>query len=299
MCGIYKITNLVNGKSYVGQSIDIEHRFDEHKRVAFKETNKSYDYPLYKSMRKYGLQSFSFDVIEICDEMDLDEKEIFYISYFNSHIHQNGYNLTLGGDGGRFGIHVYQYDFSGNFINEYNSLGDAERKTGINKASIERAINGKKQSAGNFLWTNNVDEDISNKIKMLSKVNYSNGTKEKWIIDAYDLFGNFIKTFNNATDAGKEFNINPYNITRCIKRGINVTCNVQFVKHGDKPTILDGKSCCKKPVYQYTTDNEFIAMYDSPSDAGRILGFDVSSICKCCNGHLKYYKNSIWKYNME
>lgn len=299
MCGIYKITNLVNRKSYIGQSIDIEKRWEDHKRVAFRKSDKSYDYPLYRAIRKYGLESFKFEVIEECEEDKLDEVEIFYIEKFQSHIHQNGYNLTLGGDGGRLGIHLFQYDFDGKFIREYGSYGDAERKTGIDTASIERAVKGKKQSAGNFIWTIDKDEDITEKIKKLSKANYSNGTKEDWVIDVYDLYGNFIKTFSNAQKAGNELGIPAGNITRCIKRGKYVTRGLQFVKHGNHPVIFNGAYNCKRAICQYSLDGCFIARYDSASEAGKILGIDPSSIAKCCKNKLKYYKDSIWKYENE
>ena len=56
--GIYKITNLLNGKCYIGQSINIQKRWTNHK-TSYKNPNKDcYNYPLYKAFRKYGLENF-------------------------------------------------------------------------------------------------------------------------------------------------------------------------------------------------------------------------------------------------
>lgn len=96
-CGIYKITNLVNGKCYIGQSKNIEARWKGHKREYLK-----HDYPIYLAMRKYGVDNFKFEVIIECDKDDLNFYETEYIYYFRSYIHMensNGYNCTLGGAG--------------------------------------------------------------------------------------------------------------------------------------------------------------------------------------------------------
>lgn len=96
MIGIYKITNLINGKCYIGQSINIEKRWKNHQVVATNPNDNGYNYPLYQAIRKYGQKNFSWEVIEECDKNSLDEREIYWISYYNSY--NNGYNQTLGGN---------------------------------------------------------------------------------------------------------------------------------------------------------------------------------------------------------
>lgn len=92
-CGIYKITNLVNGKVYIGQSQNIERRFRNHKSIAFNNLATGYEYPLYKAMRKYGIENFTFEIIEECLVQDLDDKEKQYILAYDA-LNQ-GYNQTL------------------------------------------------------------------------------------------------------------------------------------------------------------------------------------------------------------
>ena len=96
MTGIYKITNLITNMSYIGQSLNIKKRWNEEKRRAFLKNDKSYNYPLSKAFRKYGLKNFSFEILEECSQDLLNEKEKFYISKYNTFY--NGYNQTLGGD---------------------------------------------------------------------------------------------------------------------------------------------------------------------------------------------------------
>lgn len=99
MIGIYKITNKINNKSYIGQSKNIEKRFDNHKQRAFvnTENNKEYDKALYRAFRKYGLENFSFEILEECQEKDLLEKEKNWIRELDTF--RNGYNETEGGEG--------------------------------------------------------------------------------------------------------------------------------------------------------------------------------------------------------
>ncbi len=91
MIGIYKITNNVNKKVYIGQSIDIKRRWREHKKC------KDLYNPLYQDMKVNRIDNFSFDVIEECSQQQLNEREQFWISYYDSY--KNGYNRTIGGEG--------------------------------------------------------------------------------------------------------------------------------------------------------------------------------------------------------
>lgn len=100
MIGIYKIQNLINNKSYIGKSVSIEDRWNKHKSNCFNKNSKSYDFAIYRAMRKYGSENFSFEILEKFDKIDqqfLGEREQYWIKQFDSFY--NGYNMTLGGDG--------------------------------------------------------------------------------------------------------------------------------------------------------------------------------------------------------
>lgn len=98
LIGIYKITNKINGKSYIGQSIDIVQRWRSHRIKAY--NTAEYNYPLYRAIRKYGIENFTFEVIQECSKEQLNELEQYYINYFNTF--SDGYNQTLGGDSTSF-----------------------------------------------------------------------------------------------------------------------------------------------------------------------------------------------------
>lgn len=98
MIGIYKIENLINGKIYIGQSTNISQRWKAHRNRPFNENSESYDCPLYRAIRKYGIENFSFVVLEETTKEELNEKERIWIASYNSNNPESGYNLTDGGD---------------------------------------------------------------------------------------------------------------------------------------------------------------------------------------------------------
>lgn len=95
MIGIYKITNLINNKCYIGQSRNIKRRFSNHKSDAFNKKSNQYNYPLYRAIRKYGIDNFLFEIIEECEIDKLSEREQFWILYYKSNNNKFGYNQTL------------------------------------------------------------------------------------------------------------------------------------------------------------------------------------------------------------
>lgn len=98
---IYKITNNINQKSYIGKTErSIQIRYKEHLR------HKDYlDLPLYRAFNKYGIENFSISQIEECNNEDLDDREIYWINFYQTY--KNGYNCTKGGEGG---IKTYEED---------------------------------------------------------------------------------------------------------------------------------------------------------------------------------------------
>ena len=97
MIGIYKITNKTNGKVYIGLSTQIEKRWISHRNSPFNPKDKDYESPLYRAIRKYGLENFTFDVLEECQICELSEKEIYYISLYDANNRDKGYNRDSGG----------------------------------------------------------------------------------------------------------------------------------------------------------------------------------------------------------
>jgi len=89
--GIYKITNIINGKSYIGSSKNIDARFWEHMKKLY--LNIHCNSHLQRSWNKYGKDSFTFGILELCPENKFIEIEDFYISKYQTLNKKHGYNL--------------------------------------------------------------------------------------------------------------------------------------------------------------------------------------------------------------
>ena len=91
---IYKWTNTLNNKSYIGQTVHPEKRYKRHLNDAFKE---NVDTHFYRALRKYGVESFTYEVLETVESEQLNDREIYWIEYYDTY--NNGYNETKGGLG--------------------------------------------------------------------------------------------------------------------------------------------------------------------------------------------------------
>lgn len=90
---IYKIYNHINDKIYVGKTeLTIDMRWKQHIQDSAHK-----DFPLYRAIRKYGINNFAIQLLEECEIEDLSNREIYWINFYDSY--KNGYNATLGGDG--------------------------------------------------------------------------------------------------------------------------------------------------------------------------------------------------------
>ena len=91
-CGIYSITNKNTGQKYIGQSINIQRRFKQHKY------NKKPITYIDRAINKYGVDNFEFEILEECKPTELNKLEKQYIKKYNTYKSQKHYNLTTGGD---------------------------------------------------------------------------------------------------------------------------------------------------------------------------------------------------------
>ena len=92
---IYKISNTVNDKLYIGKTnLTVEKRWHEH----CKDYTRFINRPLYAAMRKYGIDKFQIETIEeVANDTEACNREIYWIAFYNSYHY--GYNATYGGDG--------------------------------------------------------------------------------------------------------------------------------------------------------------------------------------------------------
>ena len=127
---IYKIINDINDKVYIGKTeFSIEKRFKEHCRDSLKGYENR---PLYKAMNKYGIEHFSIEKIEECD--NLEEREIYWIKNYNSFY--DGYNATLGGDGKSY----IDYNIIIDLFLQGLNITEIANKTGHDKGYISHIL---------------------------------------------------------------------------------------------------------------------------------------------------------------
>lgn len=137
MAYIYTITNVKNGKKYVGKTnySQPEERFEEHKRESQKERSKNR--PLYRAINKYGISNFKFETIEKTSIKDSYDREIYWIDKLQTY-GSVGYNATKGGDGRSF-LNRDQ------IIKDYNILNNAKKvaeKNNCDETSVRNILRG-------------------------------------------------------------------------------------------------------------------------------------------------------------
>lgn len=156
MIGIYKITNTKNQKCYIGQSTNIEKRWKNHLSVINNTKDHCYDYPIYRAMRKYGVDSFLFEILEECSVDVLDQREQYWINHFNSY--KNGYNQTIGGNNPQSKVKDYIKDITYDLKNTSLSIEDISIKYNLSYEMIQGINTGR-------YWARNIDYPIRERNK--------------------------------------------------------------------------------------------------------------------------------------
>lgn len=316
---IYKIENLVNGKVYIGQTIqgfdkrydragkDIERVYNFHKYC--EDKGYSSNQYLLRAIRKYGFENFKVNktLDYAFSEYELDIKEQCWIQYYNSC--KEGYNHTTGGEkiNNHDGIRpedcknvkpVIQLSLKGEYIKEYTGAKDAERKVKVASTHIYDVCYNKKFSAGGYIWVfkENYDEnkDYSYKYRRPSKN-----------IIQLDLDGNFIKEYFCASDCEKETGIREDGITRCCSGKVKSYKDFVWVYKEDYDENKDysykakryGKS---KPVLVFDKYMNFIEECKSVTEASKKYNYSLTSLKNHLNGSKNTkIKNHIFIYKFK
>lgn len=140
MTGIYQITNTLNGKHYIGSSIDVNYRYKTH--LSNLRNNKHSNSKFQNAVNKYGLDKFQFQILEECNSDELLILEQLYIDRADKEML---YNLTyIAGAGGYDTLNnpVLLLSLKGKIIGEFISQMDAARYLGL--PNLSKGINTKK-----------------------------------------------------------------------------------------------------------------------------------------------------------
>lgn len=323
MVGIYKIENKINGKVYIGQSIDINTRWYNH--IKELDGNRHHNEHLQHAWNKYKEDNFEFVVIEECTIENIDEQEIYWIDYYKALNPNYGYNMTAGGQG----IHGYswsdedkerlskiqnpdpvlQIDLKGNVVERWRSGSYAARATGYPASGIMNCVrdDGDQYQAHGYIWLYekvfcdknfNIQEYISTYIK------------ERQRIFQYDLYGNLIKIWGNTSEIiayfgkkSKEYKT----IFRCLKHTAkSYNEYIYLFENDDLELTEEYLRKCRIDCYRYKI-NQFNAIDKKLIKTWTIeelknSEFRFSTVRKCCTDNLYGYTvdgmafSYIWKY---
>ena len=203
--GVYKITNLITNKNYIGVSIHIEQRWKEHQKG---KGSKS----LFQDFLEYGTRNFSFEIIEECGQELFNDREPYWIEYYNAY--KEGYNENPGGLLGNLQAieatqkEIFCYDLDGNFIAGYESISEAERQTGVANSNISKAARQvDRLIAGGYQWRYEKFDKIP-PYKRTCRFKENPGQYAEKAVDQYDKQGNYITTYNSMTEAANKTGAN-------------------------------------------------------------------------------------------
>ena len=187
---IYKITNKVNGKSYIGQTIqNVKERFYQH--CATKCSQAILNMVIHKAITKYGKSNFTIEVIEEVESTNLNDRERYWIRYYDSY--NNGYNST---EGGQDGIKLFKNLDTESIVREY--------KSGKSLREIGRLFNVDKQTIKDLLVRNNINLRTTRTYKLSQKdrediiKDLSLGLSRKEIISKWHISKGYLSQLING-----------------------------------------------------------------------------------------------------
>ena len=227
---IYTVTNKINNKKYVGQTIqkDIKSRWYSHKNLKHRTVGQK----LLNAYKKYGIENFEYKLICICFDEDTNKYEAEYIKYYNC-LHPNGYNLLEGGNNRKHNECTKKLisqkltgDKNPNFgikktPEEIQKM--SERMKGCNNPNYGKKLTPieKQKRLDRYLLKPEIKIKISNSLRDYYKNNinvpaYTKSNYKK--VEQYDLDGNLICIYNSISQASRSVNISHSVISRACNK---------------------------------------------------------------------------------
>lgn len=210
--GIYKITNILDGKIYIGCASNLKHRQRHH--FSDLKYNIHRNIHLQRAYNKYGSHNFIFEIIEYCSIDMLNERENYWAILLNVHNDIFGYNIQPTSIDGRHGQSEETKEkirqkaklrvMSEEHLNKFKY---ARKGTKLSKEEIAKRTESRK----------GYKHSLETKLKISESHKGKDYVSFRKPILQYDLNGNFVKEFEAINKAGKELNGNEQCISRCLK----------------------------------------------------------------------------------
>ncbi len=296
---IYKYT-FPNGKVYIGQTYKGSGRYG---------TTWGYKTQLvYRAMLKY--KDFEKEILEYCDENNVDERESFYIKEYDSMNPEKGYNRDTGGNENKVfsaetrkliseahdGQPILQFDLEGNLLAEWEYIQLAAEALELDSTNISACLHGKTGQCGGYQWKFKDDPQI------VGKYQEYDGRRK---INQYDLDGHFIDTWDSIIDIYLSLGINTAGIIKCCQFKRKKAGEYQWRYYdGDTSDIGVHKRVdqsgsngpTSRHIFQFNLYGEFLREWGSIVEAAKTYGLQSANISKNCNGERKHCGEYIWSY---
>lgn len=292
---IYKVTNTVNGKVYIGQTRrDIPTRWHEHQYYSFHK-GRGYNSILHAAMRKYGTEPFIIEQVEECPVGKLEERERYWIKYYNSTV--NGYNISTGGKG-------------------YAKCSDEEILSWWNQGLTAKEIAEVMPLHASTITSRLKSLGVTQQ-EIIDRGNYKANRKKEHPVYQYGRDGNFIREFSSLREAqesigGRRIKLSPGARERTIGgfqwrkyKTDNIGAIPIRVKKEKPPKVVRVRKPKPerkpkpplKPVYQYTMDGDFIKEFPCAYAAARSFGMKGTGGIRCvCIGEKRHSHGYRWSY---
>ena len=271
----YKVTNLINGKIYIGKTNNFKKRKLEHTRYDVNNENI-----FHKALRKYGENNFIWEVIDECEGLDeINKLEKYYIRKYKSY-KPNGYNMTKGGDGGSMwnARPVVCLTLEGKFVKKYDSAAEA-KKDGFSDSNVLECCKNILLQTKKYLFMFE-DEYIKQGPKEYKKP----VSKSRKAIVQCDNKGNFIKRYESVLMASEETGIARSRISSVLTGASKTAGGYIFVYENQYPITDLKKYIHRKKGKEIEkidiVTGEVLKVYKSIADAGRDLKVNYKSIHK-------------------
>lgn len=291
---IYKATNKLNGKSYIGQTIDFKRRVHEHihRRDGYCDVNSIF----HKALNKYGKDQFEWTILMTVPGKEFaNVAERAMIKKYDTY-KPHGYNLTKGGDGGSMwnAMPVVCLTLDGKFVKRYDSACAAS-EDGFYFGGVLKSCRDPHSSTKGHIFMFESDYKKYGGRKKAEK-RMSKRARE---IYQCDMNGTLIKKFKMICDAEKELGIRHTGIVSCAKGKVKSAGGYIFVYPEDFP-IKNIESHKKKvkghKVAKIDKDTgEVLAIFDRMSDAARELNGSHKCIHKVVDEPDRTAYGFVWK----
>lgn len=230
ICGIYKITNKINGHFYIGQSIDIMARFRSHHFSAQHLKDKDHKTPIHLAINKYGWDNFDKEILERCSREQLNSREQYWIETLGATKNGN-YNILLGGQD-RIAFDekpVELYDLDGNYVRTIQSATKVAEELGVHRGFVYQVLHQQRPTCKNYQmkYVENTDVKIEKFISRQGGCVLVN--------QIHPATNEIIATYPSIAEAARATGADSSTITKVCKNKLKTTKGYiwKYVKEGD------------------------------------------------------------------